>query len=107
MSYLNGIQHMPPDEDEIFQREQLQHSPSQLFLQQQAQNASSQPPAGEPPVYEFPTYRLRQQQLPDRIPLVLVVCGSFSPITIMREFSSAILCRRAPFHPMPDATNTR
>lgn len=104
MSYLNGMQHMLPDEDEIFQREQLQHSPSQLFQQQQAQNASSSP-AGVPPVYEFPTYRLRQRQLPDRIPLVLVVCGSFSPITIMREFSSAMLCRRTSFRPMFDAAN--
>lgn len=36
-----------------------------------------------PPAYEFPTHRLRVQQDSSKIPLVLVVCGSFSPITIM------------------------
>lgn len=34
--------------------------------------------------YAFPTYRLKQRQShPDRTPLVLVACGSFSPITIL------------------------
>ncbi|KAI1337017.1 nicotinamide mononucleotide adenylyl transferase [Xylariaceae sp. FL0016] len=34
--------------------------------------------------YRFPSHRLlRQQQDPDRIPLVLVACGSFSPITYL------------------------
>ncbi|RYC62325.1 hypothetical protein CHU98_g3887 [Xylaria longipes] len=34
--------------------------------------------------YQFPSRRLRQQQQePDRIPLVLVACGSFSPITFL------------------------
>lgn len=34
--------------------------------------------------YRFPSHRLRRQQLdPDRIPLVLVACGSFSPITFL------------------------
>lgn len=34
--------------------------------------------------YRFPAHRLQQQQSdPDRIPLVLVACGSFSPITYL------------------------
>jgi nicotinamide mononucleotide adenylyltransferase len=35
--------------------------------------------------YRFPSHRLReqQQQESDRIPLVLVACGSFSPITFL------------------------
>ncbi|KAI3321219.1 nicotinamide mononucleotide adenylyltransferase [Xylariaceae sp. AK1471] len=34
--------------------------------------------------YRFPSHRLpRQQQDPDRVPLVLVACGSFSPITFL------------------------
>ncbi|KAI1436207.1 nicotinamide mononucleotide adenylyl transferase [Xylaria sp. CBS 124048] len=34
--------------------------------------------------YRFPSHRLRrQQQDPSRIPLVLVACGSFSPITFL------------------------
>ncbi|KAI2636721.1 nicotinamide mononucleotide adenylyltransferase [Xylaria nigripes] len=34
--------------------------------------------------YRFPSHRLRrQQQDPNRIPLVLVACGSFSPITFL------------------------
>ncbi|KAL7622286.1 Nicotinamide/nicotinic acid mononucleotide adenylyltransferase 1 [Parahypoxylon ruwenzoriense] len=34
--------------------------------------------------YRFPSHRLRRQQTdPDRIPLVLVACGSFSPITYL------------------------
>ncbi|KAI0152707.1 nicotinamide mononucleotide adenylyl transferase [Xylariaceae sp. FL1272] len=41
--------------------------------------------------YRFPAHRLRQQVNPDRIPLVLVACGSFSPITFlhMRMFEMA------------------
>lgn len=34
--------------------------------------------------YRFPSHRLlRQQRTPDRTPLVLVACGSFSPITYL------------------------
>ncbi|XXG95944.1 Nicotinamide/nicotinic acid mononucleotide adenylyltransferase 1 [Hypoxylon texense] len=34
--------------------------------------------------YRFPAHRLQRQQTdPDRIPLVLVACGSFSPITYL------------------------
>lgn len=34
--------------------------------------------------YQFPTHRLKQRQLnPERTPLVLVACGSFSPITYL------------------------
>ncbi|KAI9897015.1 hypothetical protein N3K66_008037 [Trichothecium roseum] len=34
--------------------------------------------------YRFPTHRLRmQQEDPERTPLVLVACGSFSPVTIL------------------------
>lgn len=34
--------------------------------------------------YRFPAHRLRRQQTdPERIPLVLVACGSFSPITYL------------------------
>ncbi|KAI1380318.1 Nucleotidylyl transferase [Hypoxylon crocopeplum] len=34
--------------------------------------------------YRFPAHRLQQRQTdPDRIPLVLVACGSFSPITYL------------------------
>ncbi|KAI1826709.1 nicotinamide mononucleotide adenylyl transferase [Xylaria intraflava] len=34
--------------------------------------------------YSFPSHRLRrQQQDPNRVPLVLVACGSFSPITFL------------------------
>lgn len=47
--------------------------------------SSSQFLDAAPPAYHFPTQRLRTQQDPNRTPLVLVVCGSFSPITIMRE----------------------
>ncbi|KAI0204566.1 nicotinamide mononucleotide adenylyl transferase [Astrocystis sublimbata] len=42
--------------------------------------------------YQFPSHRLReQQQETDRVPLVLVACGSFSPITFlhMRMFEMA------------------
>ncbi len=34
--------------------------------------------------YRFPTHRLKSRQSdPDRTPLVLVACGSFSPITYL------------------------
>lgn len=33
--------------------------------------------------YEFPTHRLRNLENPEKKPLILVVCGSFSPIQIM------------------------
>jgi nicotinamide mononucleotide adenylyltransferase len=34
--------------------------------------------------YRFPTHRLKQRQNnPDKTPLVLVACGSFSPITYL------------------------
>lgn len=37
----------------------------------------------QPQPYQFPTHRLRTQQDSSKTPLVLIVCGSFSPITIM------------------------
>lgn len=42
--------------------------------------------------YQFPTQKLqRRQTQPDKIPLVLVACGSFSPPTLLhlRMFSMA------------------
>ncbi|KAH9913509.1 Nucleotidylyl transferase [Fomitopsis serialis] len=42
--------------------------------------------------YQFPTHRLRRLRNPDKQPLVLVACGSFSPITYLhlRMFEMAV-----------------
>ena len=45
------------------------------------------------PSYQFPTHRLRRTlRNPDKQPLVLVACGSFSPITFLhlRMFEMAV-----------------
>lgn len=51
----------------------------------------------DPADYTFPTLRLKtRQQYPDREPLILVACGSFSPITNLhlRMFETAAdFCR--------------
>lgn len=44
------------------------------------------------PYYQFPTQKLRRRQTqPGKMPLVLVACGSFSPITFLhlRMFAMA------------------
>ncbi len=50
-------------------------------------SSASPPPAREftdPPNYQFPTHRLtRVMRNPDKQPLVLVACGSFSPLTYL------------------------
>lgn len=46
-----------------------------------------------PDDYQFPTHRLlRTQRHPDRQPVVLVGCGSFSPVTFLhlRMFEMAV-----------------
>ncbi|KAI0708912.1 Nucleotidylyl transferase [Cerioporus squamosus] len=47
-------------------------------------NASPSPPPPNPPGYTFPTHRLsRVLRNPEKQPLVLVACGSFSPVTYL------------------------
>ncbi|CAK7238935.1 MAG: Nicotinamide/nicotinic acid mononucleotide adenylyltransferase 1 [Sporothrix thermara] len=70
-----------PYSDQQLQYAQFQQQPQgSSIAEAPAPQASPAAPAEE---YHFPTHRLRAQQYPDRTPLVLVVCGSFSPITIM------------------------
>ena len=72
-----------PYSDQQLQYAQFQQQPQgSSIAEAPAPQASPAAPAEE---YHFPTHRLRAQQYPDRTPLVLVVCGSFSPITIMRK----------------------
>ena len=56
--------------------------------------ASYTPPANfqDPPDYTFPFHRLnRTLRNPDKQPIVLVACGSFSPVTYLhlRKFEMA------------------
>lgn len=36
-----------------------------------------------PPNYSFPHHRLRTLQDPNKTPIVLIACGSFSPVTYL------------------------
>lgn len=61
-----------------------------------AQQEQFPPPTVPPPLpghaYAFPHHRLRRLRDPKRTPLVLVACGSFSPITYLhlRMFELAL-----------------
>lgn len=46
-------------------------------------SAPSTPPGQSLEAYHFPSHRLRKISDPSKTPLVLVACGSFSPITNM------------------------
>jgi nicotinamide mononucleotide adenylyltransferase len=45
-----------------------------------------------PDGYVFPTHRLKQTCAPGKVPLVIVACGSFSPVTLLhlRMFPMAL-----------------
>jgi nicotinamide mononucleotide adenylyltransferase len=45
-----------------------------------------------PEGYVFPTHRLKQTCAPGKVPLIIVACGSFSPVTLMhlRMFPMAL-----------------
>ncbi|CAK7267494.1 Nicotinamide/nicotinic acid mononucleotide adenylyltransferase 1 [Sporothrix epigloea] len=73
MSIFNSSQEAQSHSDQQLQYAQFQQQPQNSPIEASA-------PSDE---YHFPTHRLRAQQSPNRTPLVLVVCGSFSPITIM------------------------
>ncbi|EFX02335.1 hypothetical protein CMQ_2384 [Grosmannia clavigera kw1407] len=62
------------------QQSVLQHHLSQESVDQSAAHGGD---AFLPETYHFPTHQLRALQDSKKKPLVLVVCGSFSPITIM------------------------
>lgn len=48
-----------------------------------AEQAPAITPEQQQRPYQFPTYRLRTLENPAKKPLILVVCGSFSPVQIM------------------------
>ncbi|OAA64401.1 nicotinamide mononucleotide adenylyl transferase [Niveomyces insectorum RCEF 264] len=88
MSSNNIAQQPPLHQDQQLEQPQLQQqqpqnespsSSSSSSTHSPSQNADA--PSAEP--YHLPTHRLRTLQDPNKTPLVLVVCGSFSPITIM------------------------
>lgn len=59
-------------------------SPNAQGQKPQFQNGHQQPGEMKPETYTFPTHRLKQRQdKQDKTPLVLVACGSFSPITFL------------------------
>jgi hypothetical protein len=45
-----------------------------------------------PEDYVFPTHRLKEKCAPGKVPLVIVACGSFSPVTLLhlRMFPMAL-----------------
>lgn len=48
-------------------------------------------PIASPPGYKFPLQNLKRRLTrPDKVPLVLVACGSFSPVTTLRKSGADI-----------------